>query len=212
MPAARAGSIRCPSCSALACAANVGSAATLIGNPQNMLIGETLQLSFAGYFAQALRAGAARPAGDLGADRLADTRPLGCLDADARRTAAPDRRADDASLDRWQTAKGLAVAAALLSVFLFQPAWPRDVVALTGAGLLLTSRKLHSRKMLGLVDWELLVLFIGLFVVNHALQKTGIAAGAVADLAAAGVTLEQPGAAVRRDASCCPTSSPTCRR
>ena len=34
---------------ALACAANVGSAATLIGNPQNMLIGQTLQLSFAGY-------------------------------------------------------------------------------------------------------------------------------------------------------------------
>ena len=38
---------------ALACAANVGSAATLIGNPQNMLIGETLKLSFGGYFAQA---------------------------------------------------------------------------------------------------------------------------------------------------------------
>ena len=33
----------------LAAAANVGSAATLIGNPQNMLIGETLRLSFTGY-------------------------------------------------------------------------------------------------------------------------------------------------------------------
>jgi di/tricarboxylate transporter len=33
----------------LACAANVGSAATLIGNPQNMLIGQTLRLSFGGY-------------------------------------------------------------------------------------------------------------------------------------------------------------------
>jgi Na+/H+ antiporter NhaD/arsenite permease-like protein len=39
---------------ALACAANVGSALTLIGNPQNMLIGETLELSFGGYAAQAL--------------------------------------------------------------------------------------------------------------------------------------------------------------
>src|SRR5487761_2804030 len=38
---------------ALACAANIGSAATLIGNPQNMLIGETLQLSFAGYLREA---------------------------------------------------------------------------------------------------------------------------------------------------------------
>ncbi len=33
----------------LACAANIGSAATLIGNPQNMLIGSVLQLSFAGH-------------------------------------------------------------------------------------------------------------------------------------------------------------------
>src|SRR5439155_8380474 len=33
----------------LACAANVGSAATLIGNPQNMLIGQVLQMHFADY-------------------------------------------------------------------------------------------------------------------------------------------------------------------
>jgi Na+/H+ antiporter NhaD/arsenite permease-like protein len=32
---------------ALACASNIGSAATLIGNPQNMLIGESLHLSIA---------------------------------------------------------------------------------------------------------------------------------------------------------------------
>ncbi|MFD2448553.1 SLC13 family permease [Vogesella fluminis] len=38
---------------ALACAANIGSAATLIGNPQNMLIGQTLRLPFAGYFLDA---------------------------------------------------------------------------------------------------------------------------------------------------------------
>src|SRR2546430_689525 len=38
---------------ALACAANVGSAATLIGNPQNILIGQTLHLSFAGYLLDA---------------------------------------------------------------------------------------------------------------------------------------------------------------
>jgi Na+/H+ antiporter NhaD/arsenite permease-like protein len=47
--------------------------------------------------------------------------------------------------------------------------------------------------MLGLVDWELLVLFIGLFVVNHALEKTGLPARAVAALAASGVRLDEPG-------------------
>ena len=39
---------------ALACAANIGSAATLIGNPQNMLIGESLRLSFSGYLIEAV--------------------------------------------------------------------------------------------------------------------------------------------------------------
>ena len=36
-----------------ACAANIGSAWTLIGNPQNILIGQTLRLSFHGYFLEA---------------------------------------------------------------------------------------------------------------------------------------------------------------
>ena len=87
--------------------------------------------------------------------------------------AARIRRADDVpTFNRWQTTKGLTVAIALLGVFLFT-SWPREAAALVGAGVLLTSRQLHSRQMLGLVDWELLVLFIGLFVVNHALQDTG---------------------------------------
>jgi Na+/H+ antiporter NhaD/arsenite permease-like protein len=38
---------------ALACSANVGSAATLIGNPQNMLIGQVLNLPFASYLLEA---------------------------------------------------------------------------------------------------------------------------------------------------------------
>jgi len=47
--------------------------------------------------------------------------------------------------------------------------------------------------MLGLVDWELLVLFMGLFVVNHALQKTGLPARVMEDLTTAGVPLQHPG-------------------
>jgi Na+/H+ antiporter NhaD/arsenite permease-like protein len=83
------------------------------------------------------------------------------------------------------------VAGGLLSVFLLTD-WPREVAALTGAGLLLMSRKLHSNKMLGLVDWEVLILFIGLFVVNHALERTGVTAEAIHALAAAGYSLGEP--------------------
>jgi Na+/H+ antiporter NhaD/arsenite permease-like protein len=178
---------------ALACAANIGSAATLIGNPQNMLIGETLHLSFAGYLLEA-----ALPVG-LG---LAATWVL-VLALTRRRlvntaAAAPEGNRVDAMpeegipLDAWQTIKGLTVALTVVACFLFT-SWPREVAALTGAGVLLTSRRLHSRQMLGLVDWELLILFIGLFVVNHALQKTGLPARLVGELAAAGVPLQNLG-------------------
>ena len=103
------------------------------------------------------------------------------------------RRVEDfPAFDGWQTVKGLTVATVLLGAFLFT-SWPHEAVALVGAGVLLTCRRFHSRQMLGLVDWELLVLFTGLFVVNHALQQTGLVAGTVADLKAAGWPLEQPG-------------------
>lgn len=173
---------------ALACAANVGSAATLIGNPQNMLIGQVLGLHFADY----LKLAAAPVA--LG---LAFTwawiawQSRGRWMESAPPAAAPQTGTGEA-FDPWQTAKGLVVAAALVGVFLFSH-WPREVAALTGAGLLLLSRKLHSTRMLGQVDWELLILFIGLFVVNHALERTGLTAEAIGWLAATGVPLSEPG-------------------
>jgi Na+/H+ antiporter NhaD/arsenite permease-like protein len=172
----------------LACAANVGSAATLIGNPQNMLIGQVLELSFAGYFLEAIVPVVAG---------LAATWALIAWQARGRwRTVfdepPPERRHDFATYDRWQTGKGLVVAGALVGVFLLTDI-PREVAALAGAGLLLMSRKMHSNKMLGLVDWELLVLFIGLFVVNHALERTGLATAAMAWLTQAGAHLSDPG-------------------
>jgi Na+/H+ antiporter NhaD/arsenite permease-like protein len=174
---------------ALACASNVGSAATLIGNPQNILIGSTLGLSFGGYLAEA-----ALPVtlGLLATWAIIARSARGrWANAAQGGPAAGAEDPHDGPLDRWQSAKGLGVAGALLLVFLFTD-WPRDVAALAGAGVLLTSRKLHSRKMLGLVDWELLVLFVGLFVVNHAFERTGLPAALVRDLAASGVHLDQP--------------------
>jgi Na+/H+ antiporter NhaD/arsenite permease-like protein len=50
-----------------------------------------------------------------------------------------------------------------------------------------------SSRVLGLVDWELLVLFFGLFVVNRAFADTGLVHQALASLAARGADLTQPG-------------------
>ena len=173
----------------LACAANVGSAATLIGNPQNMLIGQTLALPFNAYLAYAALPtvlGLVVVWGVIAWQQRGDWRaPAGAADVASR------ARDDVAPFDAWQTAKGLAVAAALLLVFV-ATSWPREVAALAGAGALLLSRRLHSRDKLGLVDWPLLVLFLGLFVVNGAFAETGIAAEAVAALRDRGVDLAQP--------------------
>jgi Na+/H+ antiporter NhaD/arsenite permease-like protein len=176
---------------ALACAANVGSAATLIGNPQNMLIGQALGLSFTTYLAQAVVPTVLGLGATWGViawqtrGRWNATPEL--LDAHARARAAEPIP----PFDRWQASKGLAVAGALLVVFLATD-WPRELAALGGAGALLLSRRLHSRATLGLVDWQLLVLFLGLFVVNHALAATGLPAEAVAALRARGLDLERP--------------------
>jgi Na+/H+ antiporter NhaD/arsenite permease-like protein len=175
----------------LACASNIGSAATLIGNPQNMLIGSVLSLPFAAYSRQVLPPALASLlllwAGL--AWSMARVGPQGAL---AHALPEPVAAAKHPPIDRWQNAKGLAVAAALCVIFLATD-WPREVAALVGAGLLLLSRKLHSGAVMGLVDWPLLVLFMGLFVVNQALQDTGLAGQALAWAAAQGLDLQQPG-------------------
>jgi Na+/H+ antiporter NhaD/arsenite permease-like protein len=174
---------------ALACSANVGSALTLIGNPQNMLIGESLRLSFLGYLRQS--------AVPVVLGLLVVWAYIGLLWRGRWLVMEQPLREGTAStepppFDLWQTAKGLAVAGAVFVLFLWAPL-PREVVALTAAGLLLLSRRLHSHKMLGLVDWQLLVLFVGLFIVNHALQKTALPQDAVTALAGVGVAIDQPG-------------------
>jgi Na+/H+ antiporter NhaD/arsenite permease-like protein len=184
---------------ALACASNVGSAATLIGNPQNMLIGQTLQLRFAGYLLDA----AVPAALGLGAVWLVVRWRV------AGRWAAPGAGDDGNSgggggaggdgipavqappLDRWQTAKGLAVLGALVLLFLLGD-WPRELLALGAAALLLLSRRMASARTLALIDWPLLTLFAGLFIVNHALAESGALARGTAALAGRGVDLSQP--------------------
>jgi Na+/H+ antiporter NhaD/arsenite permease-like protein len=167
----------------LACASNIGSAATLIGNPQNMLIGQVLRLPFADYLCIA----AVPSVLGLAATWLV----IAWLTRGKwqRDTVIPPVVA--VPFNRWQTAKGLAVTVALMALFLFAP-WPRELAALGAGGILLCSRRMHSREMLGLVDWQLLVLFVGLFIVNHAMQTSGNLDWLMANLRSSGVEIEKP--------------------
>jgi len=156
---------------ALAAATNAGSAATLIGNPQNILIGALGRLDFWIFLAIC-----AVPAMFTlivvflvvwlqWRRRISQTVLAATLDAPPI-TVHP--------LDRNQTIKG-AVALLVLLV-LFATPLPREIGALIIAALLLASRKITSRTMIAAVDWPLLLLVACLFAITGALNRSGVAA------------------------------------
>ena len=147
-----------------------------------MLIGESLRLSFAGYL---LDGGPPALLGLIATGWIIRAQWRGRW-----RSEAADALRDETvrPFDRWQTFKGLLVLALTVGAFLFAP-WPRAVVALAAAGVLLLSRRLASREMIALVDWHLLVLFVGLFVVNAAVEQTGLLAALYEGLRGAGMDL-----------------------
>jgi Na+/H+ antiporter NhaD/arsenite permease-like protein len=167
----------------LAAGSNIGSAATLIGNPQNMLIGQSLRLDFGGYLVDAL---VPCVLGLLVAQLVIVLSVRGRW---VRELPAPPL--DATPLDRPMATKGLLAALALMLAFLCTP-WPREVLALGVAGFLLLSRRTRSRQLLGRVDGQLLLLFMGLFVVNRALQDTGRVQELVDWLAGKGFRIEAP--------------------
>jgi Na+/H+ antiporter NhaD/arsenite permease-like protein len=168
----------------LALAANIGSAATLIGNPQNMLIGQVAHVSFSGYMAAVwpcvLAAMVLAFGGTVWAYRGRFAGPVAHLAVDAP------------SFDRWQSAKGLMALTLCMGAFLWGGV-ARENAALACAGVLLLSRRMASRQTLALVDWQLLLLFLGLFVVNHELEAAGLLRGLYQALESAGIDLSRPG-------------------
>ena len=157
----------------LAAAANSGSAATLIGNPQNILIGQASGLDFWRYSFVALPPTLLSLAityiAVIATWQLA---PVG--EASTIKSSLP-------RVNRFQLAKGMLAVATLVGLFLTP--LPRELSALAVAGLLLLSRRLSSRDMIGAVDWHLLLLFVCLFGVTAAFAKTGFSQEGLAFLA-----------------------------
>jgi Na+/H+ antiporter NhaD/arsenite permease-like protein len=155
---------------ALVGASNAGSSATLIGNPQNILIGQTGNLNFYSFLAVCLVPALVGLASVYGVvwylwrERI-ETAPS----LEGREVAAVPRHAHD----RNQTIKGLIALGLLLA--LFMTPLPREIGALVIAAVLLSNRKFTSRAMIAAVDWPLLLLFVCLFAVTGALSDTGLA-------------------------------------
>ncbi len=167
---------------ALAAAANAGSAATVIGNPQNILIASVGSLDFWAFTAVCAPPALASLVVVYGVVALVWRGRLRLGERIPH--LAAHIAVETLALDRAGIAKAAAATGALLAFF--ATALPHTEGVLIVAGSLLISRRLATRRLLGLVDWHLLVLFAGLFVVTAALTATGLPALWLDRLAAAG--------------------------
>jgi Na+/H+ antiporter NhaD/arsenite permease-like protein len=147
----------------LATASNVGSVATITGNPQNMIIGSLSHISylrFAGRLAPVALFGLLL---NFAVVALVYRRAL----AESARTGVADEPATEPTIHRALLGKSLVVT--LATVILFFSGQPIALVALVAAGVLLLSR-VRPRKVYKSIDWPLLVMFAGLFVVVSAFE------------------------------------------
>ncbi|MBF0269845.1 MAG: anion transporter [Alphaproteobacteria bacterium] len=165
---------------ALAGAANAGSAITVIGNPQNILIGQVGGLDFWRFLAVCAVPGLLAL---ICVFTVTWAGWRGSLAHQARTALPPPEPAQ-----RWPTIKG--ALSLLLLIAAFATPFPRELAALAVAGLLLASRKMSSREMIGAVDWHLLLLIASLFLVTSAFAQLDIAASGVALLKEHGWRLE----------------------
>jgi Na+/H+ antiporter NhaD/arsenite permease-like protein len=90
-----------------------------------------------------------------------------------------------------QAAKALALTAVAIVLFLV-PAIPAHLTALLVGGVVLTSRRMRTRDALVLVNWHLLALFAGLFVVMGGFVQAGGTRAIHDALASTGVDLTHP--------------------
>ncbi|MBC7954027.1 MAG: anion transporter [Rhodospirillaceae bacterium] len=148
----------------LAGGANAGSAMTIIGNPQNILIGQVGNLDFWRFLLACGVPGLLSLGLVFAVVRHIWRRQL------AEQPAEQQQPEPLPKADPWQTGKGIAAIVFLLA--LFATDLPREIGALIIAAFLLLSRRLASRDMIGAVDWHLLVLFACLFVITDAFSST----------------------------------------
>jgi Na+/H+ antiporter NhaD/arsenite permease-like protein len=148
---------------AVAMAANIGSAATITGNPQNMMIGTFAQIPYRTF------AAAIAPISAIGliltVVLIAVIYRREFINVPRIDIEKPRVRVNTALL--WKS-----VAAAGVMIILFFMGLPVAKVAVVTGAILLITRRVKPEKVYREIDWSLLVLFVGLFVVIAGVEKT----------------------------------------
>ncbi|OYT69592.1 MAG: anion transporter [Armatimonadetes bacterium JP3_11] len=156
---------------AVAMASNIGSLATPIGNPQNMLIASLGEIRYPEFVVR------------LAPLSLFNLLVLGLvLQGMYRRVlkqaaAEPIERhalVSPAPLPRYVWVRTLAIMGGM--VVGFWMGYSLAGVAALGAAAMMLTRRVQRARAFELIDWDLLVLFAGLFIVTAAAAKGGVLA------------------------------------
>lgn len=150
---------------ALATSANIGSSATIIGNPQNMIIGISSNISFIRYTLYQIVPSA-----------------IGLLlvilvIAFIYRKEFYRTTFDKITLEEVKPYKPLlikSIVSSSLMIFAFCFGMSIPLAAISGASLLLVTRRLKPERVFREVDWSLLIFFASLFIVTKSIETSGI--------------------------------------
>ncbi|HEV8309176.1 MAG TPA: anion transporter [Methylomirabilota bacterium] len=150
---------------ALATAANVGSVATLTGNPQNMLVGSFSGLSYRSFLFREAPVALIGLVCVFGIVWLVYRSQLGAV-------IEPGQIETHFAVHYPLMIK--TVLGVLVMLVAFLAGVPVALVALGGAAYTLLTRRVKPAKVYREINWELLVLFTGLFVLIGGLEATGL--------------------------------------
>jgi len=150
---------------AVAMASNIGSVATITGNPQNMMIGSFSGIPYRQFLATLAPIALAGLALTVLVIYLSYR---GEFQSQVRVEVTPRPVRVDRKL-MWK-----ALIASLAMIVLFFAGWPVPKVAVVVGALLLITRRVNPEKVYRRIDWGLLVMFVGLFVVVAGGEKTSL--------------------------------------
>jgi len=150
---------------AVATASNIGSAATITGNPQNMLIGSFSGIRYRDFLMHLAPVSILGLFIDWAVLHSIHMRDVAFRAGDRTEIPLP-------ALDLSKLTKPVIVASAVVIGF-FVGVDPAQMAAL-GAAMLLITRTLEPQKLYKEVDWGLLVFFVGLFLIVGGAENAGI--------------------------------------
>jgi Na+/H+ antiporter NhaD/arsenite permease-like protein len=150
---------------AIAMSSNIGSVATITGNPQNIIIGSLSGISYTA-FTMALA-----PVAAFGLFATLVLIAVVYRREFLTRDLLPVGRAAEHVHAPLMIKTVLVVAVMVVMFFIGQPV---AKVAIIGGAFLLLTRRVNPQRIYREIDWPLLVMFVGLFIVVAGLEKTAI--------------------------------------